>query len=83
LKKSTVGLGGKLHLQVHTVKPVYNDHPWDPEIVVVVDKWSLFRGHLCNKSFKRGLKMVVVADSGRYSEVVVNSGLTVFAKKWF
>ena len=21
-----------------TVKPVYNDHPWDPEIVAVVDR---------------------------------------------
>ena len=27
-----------------TVKPVYNDHPWDPKIVAVVDRWSLFRG---------------------------------------
>jgi len=23
-----------------------NDHPWDPIIVVIVDRWSLFRGHL-------------------------------------
>ncbi len=28
-----------------TVKPVYNDHPWDPKIVAVGDKWSLFRSH--------------------------------------
>ena len=27
-----------------TVKPVYNDHPRDPKIVVVVDRWFLFRG---------------------------------------
>ena len=27
-----------------TVKPVYNDHPWDPKMVAVVDRWSLFRG---------------------------------------
>ncbi len=27
-----------------TVKPVYNDHPWDREKVVVVQRWSLFRG---------------------------------------
>ena len=26
----------------NTVKPVYNDHPWDPKIVVVVDRWSFF-----------------------------------------
>jgi hypothetical protein len=29
-----------------TVKPVYNDHPWDREKVVVVQRWSLFRGSL-------------------------------------
>jgi len=28
----------------HTVKLVYNDHPWDPKFVAVVDWWSLFRG---------------------------------------
>jgi hypothetical protein len=27
-----------------TVKPVYTDHPWDPKLVAVVDRWSLFRG---------------------------------------
>ena len=28
-----------------TVIPVYNkDHPWDPKIVAVVDRWSLFKG---------------------------------------
>ncbi len=27
-----------------TVKPVYNDHHWDPKIAVVVDRWSLFGG---------------------------------------
>jgi hypothetical protein len=26
------------------VKPVYNDHPWDPKVVTVVDRWSLFSG---------------------------------------
>ncbi len=29
---------------VITVKPVYNNHPWDPKFVAVVDWWSLFRG---------------------------------------
>jgi len=24
----------------YTVKPVYNDHPWDQEKVVVVPRWS-------------------------------------------
>ncbi len=32
---------------IYTVKPVHNDHPRDPKIVVVVDRMSLFRGHLC------------------------------------
>jgi hypothetical protein len=27
-----------------TVKLVYNDHPRDPKLVAVVDRWSLFRG---------------------------------------
>jgi hypothetical protein len=27
-----------------TVKPVYNDHLQDSKIVVIVDRWSLFRG---------------------------------------
>jgi hypothetical protein len=45
-----------------TVKPVYNDHPWDPEIVAVVDRWSLFRGNLCEKSPIWVLKIEVVID---------------------
>ncbi len=28
---------------MYIVKPVYNDHPWDPKMVVVVDMWLLFR----------------------------------------
>ncbi len=32
------------------VKPVYNDHPWDPNKVTIVERWLLFRrGHLCGK----------------------------------
>ena len=31
-------------LNVYTVKPVYNDHPWDPQKVVVVRRWSLLGG---------------------------------------
>ncbi len=45
-----------------TVKLVYNDHPWDPKKVAVVDRWSLFSGHLCSKSLKWDLKIVVVTD---------------------
>ena len=29
-----------------TVKPVYSDHPWDPQKVVVVQGWSLFGGRV-------------------------------------
>jgi hypothetical protein len=48
-----------------TVEPVNNDHPWDPKIVAVVDRWSLFRGSFINTISTSDLKMVVV-----------NSGLT-------
>jgi hypothetical protein len=44
------------------VKPVYDDHPGDPKIVAFVDRWSLFRGCLCNKCSNLDLKMVVVID---------------------
>ncbi len=51
------------------IKSVYKDHPWDPKIVAVVDRWSLFRGHLCNKSAKWDLKMVVVVDKWSLAQV--------------
>ncbi len=53
-----------------TVKPVYNDHPQDPKKVVVVDRWSLLRGHLCYKTSNWDLKMWPLLTCGRYSEVV-------------
>ena len=57
----------------NTLKPVYNDdHPWDPKIVAVVNRLSLFRGHISNKNSKWDPSMVVV-----------NSGLTVAANKPF
>ena len=28
----------------NAVKPVYNDNPWDPNILAIDDRWSLFRG---------------------------------------
>ncbi len=61
-----------------TVKPLYNDHPWDPKIVAVVEKWSFFKGHLRNKSYNLDLKIVVVVDRWSHVNVVVSSGLTVF-----
>jgi len=59
-----------------TVKPVYNDHPWDPKIVAVVDRWSLFRGHLCYKKTNWDLKIAAVID--RWS-LFGGCRLTVFA----
>ena len=43
-----------------TVKSVYNDHPRDPKIMAVVDRWSLLSGHLCYTNLKREPKKVVV-----------------------
>jgi hypothetical protein len=39
-----------------TVKPVYKLHPWDPRIVVFVERWSLFRDKLYYKSSKWDLE---------------------------
>jgi hypothetical protein len=47
---------------VVTIKPVYNDHPSDPKVVAVVDRWLLCRGHLCYKTSKWDLRMEVVID---------------------
>ncbi len=65
--------------EMNTVKPVYNDHNRDPKIVAVVGRWSLFRGRLCNKGSKWDHKWWSLQTGGRYSEVVVSSGLTVFS----
>ena len=46
----------------YAVKLVYNDHPRNPKIVVVVDRWSLFRGTF---KFKMGHQ-----NGGRYRQVV-------------
>jgi hypothetical protein len=45
------------------VKPAHNDHPWDPKIVAVIDRWSLLRGHLCSKSEIWDLKMLTIVDT--------------------
>jgi len=52
---------------------VYNDHPRDPEFEAVVDRWPLFIGIFMLYNLKLGLQ-----NAGRYSEVVVSSGLTVY-----
>ncbi len=46
----------------NTVKPEYNDHPRDPKIVVVVDRWSFQRFPLYTKCGKQDAKIVVVVD---------------------
>ena len=46
-----------------TIKDVYNDQTWDPKIVIIVDRWSLFRGHLRNKSLKQDFIIVFVIDT--------------------
>ncbi len=63
---------------VNTVKPVWNDHPQDPKFVAVVDRWSLFRGWSLLKRPKLELQNGGrCRQVGRYSEVVVGSGLNV------
>ena len=38
-----VGIHGFEFAVLSTVKPRNIDHPWDPQIVVFVVRWSLFR----------------------------------------
>ncbi len=74
-------------LNLYTVKPVYNAHPWDPKILAVVDRWPLFRGFSIKIAIVfdlAGLRLAVVGmwplfRGGRYSEVAVNTGLTVIS----
>ncbi len=47
-----------------TVNPVSNDHPWDPNIVAVVDRCLLFRGHFCNKSPSQGFITITITNLG-------------------
>ncbi len=58
-----------LYARKCSVKPVFNDHLWDPSKVAVVERWSLFRGHLCNKSYNWDLKMVVIVDRWSLAQV--------------
>ncbi len=56
----------------NAVKPVYNDHPWDPKFVAIVDRWSLFRDRFMFSRSKCGLQ-----NRGRCRQVAVNRALTV------
>ncbi len=66
--KSILKVGKKLfkyhqkNRQACTVKPLYEDRPWDRIILIAfVDSWSLLRGHLyCSAIWY--LEMVVVID---------------------
>ncbi len=39
------------------VKPVNNNHHWDPNIVAVVDRWSLFKGRLSCKNPTKSMSL--------------------------
>jgi hypothetical protein len=55
------------------------NHTRDPKIVAVVDRWALFRITFMFQTRKgRALKQWSLYAGGRYSEVFVSSGLTVF-----
>jgi hypothetical protein len=45
---SQIGKLSCLTEKIHTVKPEYNDHHRDLQIVAVVYRWSLFRGSFGN-----------------------------------
>jgi hypothetical protein len=49
-----------------TVKPVYNGHPWDPEIVAVLHRWLLFRRFSIKSAFKFDLAGLRLAVVGRW-----------------
>ncbi len=61
-KKIRVKFGKYMNRNMSTVKPVHNDHPRDSKIVAVVDRWSLFGGHLCKKRSNWDLKIMAVVD---------------------
>ncbi len=50
-----------MNVEIEIQPNLYNDNPWDKK-GALVDRGSLFSGHLCNKSSKWDLKMVVVID---------------------
>jgi len=63
IKGVTYYLNGHLSwYNFYTLKLMYNDHLWDLKIVVFVDRWSLFRGHLSSKSPTRTSQKMVIID---------------------
>ena len=67
-----------IYPHVNTVNPVYSDHPRDPNIVAVVNRWSLIRGSLCYTHWNHNPNIVVVVNKWSLFIVgVVGSSLTV------
>ncbi len=53
--------------------PVNSDSLSNPKNVAVVERWLLFRDHLCNKISKLDLGMVIENACGRFVKVIVGS----------
>ncbi len=51
---------------------MYNDYPWDPKIVAVVERCVVVQRSFMYSNFQMGPQ-----NGGRYRQVVVSSGLTV------
>ena len=64
----------------YTVKPAYNDHPWEPQIVAGVKRWPLFRGFSIKIAIEFDLVGLSLANVHRSccSEVAINTGLNVY-----
>jgi hypothetical protein len=52
---------------------VYDDNPWDPKIMGFVRKVVVAQRSFMHKKLQMG-----PYNGGRYSEVVISSGLTVY-----
>ena len=77
MNHSPLYFGVRLYINIHTVKPVYNDHPWNQMIVVSVDRWSLYGGALVQLKWTMNQPTVVSIDRWSYLQVVFNTGFTV------
>jgi len=53
--------------RIYSIEPVYNNHPWDPKIVAVVDRWSLVLGFSIKIAIKFGLAGQRLAVVGWWS----------------
>ncbi len=69
-RQQQVGGGKNILFFSYTVKPLYNNHPWDPICVAVDARWSFFRGGFLLYKLKMGPQ-----NGGPCRPVVVHSGL--------